>query len=175
MAERIDNRHGSRLIALTILTDYGAETGRHDLVLETLDNLYPHLFDDPPHDLDKDFTATGYVGLALLRSGDTDRGLELLKSFDELSAPYREAYGMGLGSIAALLLIGDKDGALERLAEFAKSPYNSPSNEFYLKRSSLFAPLREEPAFIALLDEYHKNVEKQQQILQAMRQDSSGQ
>ena len=175
LAERIDERQGARLIALTILTEYGAKTDRHDLVLDTLDNLYPHLFDDPPHELDKDFTGTVFSGLALLRSGDTDRGLHLLQSFDELSAPYREAYGTGRGSVATQLLVGDKDGALERLAELAKSPHDSLYNELFLERSSLYDPLREEPAFIALLNEYDKHAEEQRQLLQAMSQDSSGQ
>jgi TolB-like protein len=175
LAERIDNRHGSRLIALTVLTEYGSETDRHDLVLDTLDNLYPHLFDDPPHDLDKSFLGTFFAGLALLRSGDTDRGLHLLQSFDELTAPFRDVYSTGRSSIASRLLVEDRDGALDRLAGFAKSPHRSLYSKLFLERSSLYDPLREEPAFIALLDDYHKNAEKQRQILQAMNQDSSGQ
>jgi TolB-like protein/Flp pilus assembly protein TadD len=174
LAERIDNRHGSRLIALTILTEYGAKTGQHDIVLGVLDNLYPHLFDDPPHDLDKDFRATRFVGMALLQSGDTDRGSRLIRSVDEMAAPYREAYGTGRRSIINSLLVGDKDGALERLADLAKSPHRSNYNKLFLERSSLYDPLRDEPAFIALLDEYRKNAEEQRQILESMSQSSSG-
>ncbi len=173
LAERIDSRQGSRLIALTVLTEYGAKTGQHDIVLDALDNLFPHLFDDPPRDLDKDFRATHFVGVALLQSGDTDRGSYLIESLDEIGAQYREAYWTPRSSIAGRSLLGDRDGALQRLADFAKSPHRSFYNRLFLERDSLYDPLREEPAFIALLDEYRKNGEQQRQILEATSQDSS--
>jgi hypothetical protein len=37
----------------------------------------------------------------------------------------------------------------------------------------VFDPIREEPAFIALLDEYRENAAEQRQILQAMNKDAS--
>ncbi len=51
LEDRVSNRLGSDTIALTILIEHAVRTGRHDVALELLDNLYPHLFDDPPHDL----------------------------------------------------------------------------------------------------------------------------
>ncbi len=43
-----------------------------------------------------------------------------------------------------------------------------------LERSSTFNALREEPAFIALLDEYRENAAEQRMLLQAMNVDTSG-
>ncbi len=145
------------------------------MALELLDNLYPHLFDDPPHDLDKDFRATYFAGLALINSGDVDRGTYLMESFLDLRERYDAAYGVHRRSVAGYLVLGDTDGALDKLAGFAQSKYRWLENKLYLERSPLFDPIREEPAFIALLDDYRENAADQRQILQAMNEDGSGQ
>jgi TolB-like protein/cytochrome c-type biogenesis protein CcmH/NrfG len=174
LEDRIDNRRGAQSIALIVLMDHAAKTGRSDSLLAALDNLYPHLFDDPPHKLDKEFGATFFVGWALMQSGDIERGSHLIQSYLDLREPFDEVYSAGWQSVGGRLLLGDTDGALEKLAGFAKNRYRSENNRFVLEHSSLFDPLRDEPAFIALLDEYRENAEEQRQILQAMNRDVPG-
>ena len=171
--DRIENRRGARIISLTVLTEYAAKTGRHDAALETLDNLYPHLFDDPPHDLDEDFTATYFTGLALINSGNIERGTLLMQSFLDLRDRNDKAYAVSLLSIAGHLLLGNTDAALDKLEGFAESKYFGIRNSLLLERSPVFDPIREEPAFIALLDEYRENAVEQRNILQAMNEDAS--
>ena len=101
------------------------------------------------------------------------RGSHLIQSFLDLREPFDEAYAAGWTSIAGRLLLGDTDGALDKVDGLAQSKYLSENNRFVLERSSLFDPLRGEPAFIALLDEYRENAERQRQMLQAMNADSS--
>ena len=173
LEDRIDGRHGSKTIALTVLIEHAARTGRHEAALELLDNLYPHLFDDPPHDLDKDRRATYFAGLALINSGDVDRGTYLMDSYLGLREQLDEASGVHRRSVAGHLILGDTDAALDKLAGFAQNKYGSWRNKLYLERSPVFDTIREEPAFIALLDELRENAAKQRQILQAMNENKS--
>ncbi len=145
------------------------------MALELLDNLYPHLFDDPPHDLDKDRRATYFAGLALINSGDVDRGTYLMESYLDLRERHDAAYGAHRRSVAGRLVLGDTDAALDTLAGFAQNKYGSVWNKLYLERSPVFDTIREEPEFIALLDDYRENAAAQRQILQAMNEDGSGQ
>jgi TolB-like protein len=170
LEDRIDNRGGLRNVALTVLVEYAAKTGRHELALDVLDNLYPHLFDDPPHDLAKEHRATYFVAVALIQSGDTARGSRLMQSYLDLTERYDEAYGANRRSVTARLALGDTEGALEKLTDFSENPYSRLDNKLILERSSLFDPLRDEPAFIELLDEYRRNSEEQQRALQAMNE-----
>jgi tetratricopeptide (TPR) repeat protein len=174
LQDRIDDRRASRLIALTVLTEHAAKTGRHDVALEVLDNLYPHLFDDPPRDLDKDFRATYFTALALINSGDVERGSFLMQSFLDLQERYDETFSVGRSSIAGRLLLGDIDAALDKLEGFAQTKYRREWNRMLLERSSTFDALREEPAFIALLDEYRENAAEQRMLLQTMSVDTAG-
>ena len=174
LEDRIGSRHGSDTIALTVLIENAVRTGRHAAALELLDNLYPNLFDDPPHDLDKDFRATYFSAQALLNSGDVDRGSHLMRSFLKFTERYVEAYGVYRPQIAGRLALGDTDAALDMLAGIAQNKYLSGRNMLYLERSPVYDPIREEPAFIALLDEYREHAEEQRQILQAMNDDPSG-
>ncbi len=184
LEDRIDDRFSSRTIALIVLIEYAAKTGRNDVAVEVLDNLYPHLFDDPPYDLDRDLRGTFYAGLALIQSGDTDRGSHLMQAFLDLQEPRDEVYDAYRLSIAGRLILGDRSGALDKLTRFAQNIESRMSyggvnywalNRMILERSPVFDPLRNEPAFIALLNEYRENAEEQRQILQAMNEDASGQ
>ncbi|VUX56211.1 membrane protein of unknown function [uncultured Woeseiaceae bacterium] len=173
--DRVDERSGSRSTALRVLVEHAARTGRHEVALETLDNLYPHLFDDPPYDLNVDPTATYYAGIALIQSGDNERGSYLMQSFSELEERYEEPYGVSRASFAARLILGDTDGALDKLAGLAQKRYHNFLNRLMLERSSVFDPLRNEPAFIELLDKYRENAAEQRLMLQAMNVDASEQ
>jgi len=173
LEDRIENRFGSRAIALIVLTEHAAKTGRHDVALEVLDNLYPHLFDDPPYDLEKNRFAAYIVGRAMIQSGDVDRGSHLVQSFLNLQDPFDEAYGTSSGSVAGRLLLGDTGGALSKFASVAQDPYAGMFRGIFLERTSVYDPIREEPAFIALMDEYRRNTEEQRKLLQAMNEDAS--
>ena len=172
--DRISNRHGSHEIALIILIEHADRTGRHEAFLELLDNLYPHLFDEPPHDLDKDYRATYFTALALINSGDVDRGSHLMRSYLELLERFIDAYGVHRRYVAGPLALGNTDTALDRLAGLAEAKYRGGNNRLELERNSLYDPIRNEPAFIALLDDYRKNAEEQRKLLQAMTKDTSG-
>jgi TolB-like protein/Flp pilus assembly protein TadD len=171
--DRIDDRFGSRFIALIVLTEHAAKTGRHDVALEALDNLYPHLFDDPPYDLAKSRMATYYVGRALIQSGDVDRGSYLMQSYLNLQEPYDEVYGVSAGSVAGRLILGDTDGALSKFAGVAQDPFAGMFRGFLLERSSVYDPIREELAFVELLELYRQNTEEQRKLLRAMNEDAS--
>jgi TolB-like protein/cytochrome c-type biogenesis protein CcmH/NrfG len=79
-------------IPLSVLTEYGVKLGRHDVVSEVLENLYPHLFEDPPRDVDYAEFSTYITALALLRSGDIDRGTHLMKGYLKELDRYDEVY-----------------------------------------------------------------------------------
>jgi hypothetical protein len=97
-----------------------------------------------------------------------------MKSFLDSSERFDAAYGANRRSVAGHLKLGDTDVALDKLAGFVQNKYNWEENKLYLEHSPVFDPIREEPAFIALLDEYRENAAEEQQILQAMNKDTSG-
>jgi tetratricopeptide (TPR) repeat protein len=175
LKDRIDDRRGSRYFALYVLIDGAGKTDRHHIALELLDNLYPHLFDDPPRDLDKDRNAVFFAGRALMQSGDIDRGSHLIESYLAINERYDEAYHVEWQSIAGQLLIGDRNAALEKLDKFANTNFFHTLDKTFLQHDSAFDPIRDEPAFIALMDEYRENAAEQRQILQAMNKDGAGQ
>jgi len=175
LKDRIDDRLGSRYFALYVLIDSAGKTDRHHIALELLDNLYPHLFDNPPHDLDKDRNAVFFAGRALLQSGDIDRGSHLIESYLVLNERYDKVFHVDWDSIASQLLIGDREAALEKLDQFVETMYFHSLNRTVLQHDSVFDPIRDEPAFIALLGQYQENAAKQRLILQAMNEETSGQ
>ena len=174
LEDRIDDRRDSRYFALYVLIDGAGKTDRNHIALELLDNLYPHLFDDPPHDLDKNRNAVFFAGRALLQSGDIDRGAHLIESYLAINERYDEVYHVDWDSIASQLLIGDREAALKKLDQFAETKYSHSLDRTVLQHDSVFDPIRDEPAFIALMDEYRENTAEQRQILQAMNEDTSG-
>ncbi len=56
----------------------------------------------------------------------------------------------------------------------AGTKYFGIRNSLILERSPVFDPIREEPAFIALLDEYRENAAEHRILLQAMNVDTTG-
>jgi len=168
LEDGIEDRRSSRFMALMVLVEHAADTGRHDVALDVLDNLYPALFDDPPHDLEKDPVGMMFVGLALLQSGDVERGSHLLQKYLDWRSPRDAAYGVSRSTIAVKLALGDLDGAREILPTFEEFRYYWEFNRILLERSHLFDPLREDPAFIAMLEDYRSEAEEQRTILQAM-------
>jgi tetratricopeptide (TPR) repeat protein len=170
LADNIDERRSSRFMALNVLVELAGKLGRNDVALEVLDNLYPNLFDDPPHDLEREPVATFFVGLALKQSGDVERGSLLLQSYINERSRYDDVYGVNRSSIGGRLAIGDVDGAKDRLPGFEKVRYYWELNRMLLERSHLYDALREEPAFVAMLENYRAEAAEQRTLLQAMTQ-----
>ena len=171
LADRISNRGGSRWLAVAVLLEYAAKSGRHQTLLELLDNLYPHLFDDPPYDVQRNSVATFYVGLALIQSGDIDRGTHLLKAFLEEQDPRDEARGPNEYSVIARLALGEKEAAMSKFREFARdNKWSWPGvvTQSMVKHSVIFDPIRNEPEFIELLDFYETNAAEQRRLLEEM-------
>jgi len=155
--------------SLLVLTEYGAKLGRHDSVLELLDNLYPHLFDDPPRDLEKARGSTYFTALALLQSGDIDRGTVLMKAYLKESDREDEVFAWTISAITGRLALGDIDAAMTKLKQFRPTmfQYMGVYQQTMLKHSALFDPIRDEPEFIALLKEYRDNAAEQRRLVQA--------
>ena len=96
-----------------------------------------------------------------------------MRSYLGLAERYEEAYGVMRRQIAGRLVLGDTDAALDKLTGFAKNIYGRGGNRLLLERSNVFDSIRNEPAFIALLDDYRKDAEEQRELLQAMNEDAS--
>jgi lipopolysaccharide biosynthesis regulator YciM len=163
----IDDRRGSRFMALSVLVQSAENTGRYDAGLEVLDNLYPYLFDDPPRNLNKDFWGTYYVGRLLMKSGDVERGTLLLRAVideqDRFDAAYDFAHRV---SVETRLLLGDTAGAMEKFAVLA-ADLPGPYDRLLFERDKVFDPIRDEPAFAALLEKRRVEAAGQQRLLQA--------
>ena len=156
---------------MSVLLEYAAKSGQHEILLELLEDLYPNLFDDPPYDLQKDWDAAFYVGLALIQSGDIDRGGHLLRDVLKLADPYEEALGPAWESVAARLALGEREAAISTFREFArvnKWTRLGIMSQTILRHSSIFNPIRNEPEFIELLEFYRTNAAEQRRLVQEM-------
>jgi hypothetical protein len=159
--------------------EYGSRLGKLDEVLETFEERYPQLIANPPSDLDtgisRELFFTYAVGLALLRHGDTQRGEPLMRLFlkkFEYPRVILLTYGSAdLRPIEGLLALGETDAALEKLRQFDATDKWANTHlvsQLMMRYSSLYDPIRDEPEFIALLDEYDRNAAEQRRLLQAM-------
>jgi hypothetical protein len=167
LTEDPDLGYHSLEIALVVLTEYGAKLRQHDIVLEVLQNLYPNLFDDPPNDLHASDLGLYFTGLALLQSGDIDRGTFLMKAYLEEQDRADEAYAVRWRSITGRLALGEVEAAMEKLREKRRTMYlyTVGMDKVMFKHSKLYDPIRDEPEFIALLDEYRKNAAEQRRLV----------
>ena len=164
----IQNRRGARGISLRVMYEYARETNNFDAFMEVMDNLYPHLFDDPPTNLDKDYMGTYFAGIGYTHGGNFELGQELLRWIDSESAPFVEIYGVDRGYINVRLELGDREGAMQALHDFGPQRYDSEFNVMMLQREQTFDAIRDEPEFVSLMQEYERNAAEQRQLLQAM-------
>ena len=154
---------------LLVMTEYGAKPGQHDSVLELLESLYPHLFDDPPRDFSNYEWPTYFSAVALLQSGDIDRGTVLMKAVLKEVDRDNEVYPVHWSSITGRLALGDIDDAMTKLKQFRPTMYHGMGvyEQAMFKHSKQYDPIRNEPEFIELLDEYRKNAAEQRRLVQA--------
>ena len=170
--EKIEDRRNVRFVALQVMLDHAADTGEYGPILDVLDTLYPHLFDDPAHDLDKSYMGVYVAGIALLGSGNTERGTELLSWWRDEIIDYEEIYGVGRASVAVSTLLDYEDEAITKLGRYAaESQYGWEFNRMLLQHSASLEPIRDDPKFTSLLESYRENAAEQRQLLQAMNED----
>ncbi|MGI9200302.1 MAG: tetratricopeptide repeat protein [Woeseiaceae bacterium] len=168
LEEEIEIRRGARFIAVHTLYTYSLETENLDSFLEVMDNLYPHLFDEPPHSFDRSWLGVYYVGMAFINNGDRERGAMFLQAGQDRRDQFEEAYNfVALPGIESRLALGDPDAALRRLNGFSADMFNDEHNHNLLKHDAIFDPIREDPAFIALLEQYERNAAEQRRLIQA--------
>ena len=89
-----------------------------------------------------------------------------------MQKPDDEVYGIVSASISGQLLLGDTELALITLGKYTQWPDFGFFGRALLERSPVYDPIREEPAFIALLDDYRNNATEQREILQAKNEDT---
>jgi hypothetical protein len=65
------------------------------------------------------------------------------------------------------------DGALKKLAGLSQNKYYRHDIQMILEHGSEFDSIRDEPAFIALLNEYRDNAARQRNIMRAMNNDAT--
>jgi tetratricopeptide (TPR) repeat protein len=164
----IENRRGARGMSLRVMLDHAKETNNFDAFFEVMDNLYPHLLDDPPTDLEKDYMGTYFAGVAYKHSGDAELGQELLRWLESEAAPFVKIYGADRSDINLLLELGDRDRALQTFSEFRKQIFSSEFNALLLRGDHAFDVMRDEPEFVSLMQEYDRNAAEQRELLQAM-------
>jgi hypothetical protein len=113
---------------------------------------------------------TYFAGIALSHSGDVERGQGLLRWLRVDSEPFLEIYGSSRSTVNLRLELGDREGALQALNEFTERKFDSEFNVVAFERDPTFDAIRDEPAFIALMQDYEHNAAEQRQLLQAMNE-----
>ena len=81
---------------------------------------------------------------------------------------FEEVYGASWFSVAIRLLLDDTEGALQKLAEVADDKDSGLYDRLIIERSSVFDPIRSEPAYVALLEANKRIAEQQRRLLEEM-------
>ena len=166
--DNIENRWFSKTIAAYILFNDAERSNDYTTFLETLDNLHPHLFDEPPVEIANDSDMTFFVGRALVRSGQAERGFQLLDLWSDEVEKFEATFGIHRYSIEIDLLRGDKQAALEKLQARNALKYDWGFDRFFFARDSLWQTLADEPQFIELVEDLDQHAAEQSVLLQAM-------
>jgi hypothetical protein len=166
--DNIENRWSSKNIAAYMVFEDAERSGDYTTFLETLDNLHPQLFDEPPSDIANDLEMTFLVGRALVQSGQTERGFQLLGLWSDEIKKSEAVFGITTNSIEIDLLRGDKQAALVKLQARDSMKYDWGFDRLYFARDSLWQTLADEPQFIELVEHLDQHAAEQRVILQAM-------
>jgi TolB-like protein/Flp pilus assembly protein TadD len=157
--------------AMATFIEYGEKLDRLEEVSSAAESRHRHLFADPP-DIEKDLYDTFAVGLVLLRAGDRQRGEPFVRrGLEELDKRTGSGWGKDPAYVYALLTLRETATALDEFKAPGgptKGAFGGFGWQFILRKSSVFDPIRDEPEFIALLDEHDKNAAEQRRLLQAM-------
>lgn len=162
-----DLKVGGYFAMWQLFVEYGERLGRLDEVLATFEELYPHLFADPPYELEKNRAALYATGLALLRHGDVARDEPLLRAYLDIVKVGPGFYVTDLLQVNAYLALDERETAIEIFRSFVNFKwYSGLIHRLMIRYSSLYDPIRNEPEFIALLEAYDQNGAEQHQLLQ---------
>ena len=149
-----------------ILSSGLQEEGRDQTeVLDMLDNLYPHLFDEPPTDTDENWHATRVVGQIMIAAGRRRQGLALLDAWSEEMAQREVIYGPNLSTVDVALARGNTDEALDRLHKMRDWTYSDGLFLYWFERDPLYRQIANEPQVIELIRDHQANVVKQRALL----------
>jgi len=153
-----------------IFTEYGARLGKLDEVLSTFESLYPKLFADLPGE-EKDVFSPFFVGAALVRAGDAERGEPLLRrTLESIERHARNGRVTG-GYVKTLLNLGDIDAARDAFREqttAARFGRGGLGQRFIMQYSPVWAPIRAMPEYAALMEKLDRNAAEQREKLRAM-------
>jgi tetratricopeptide (TPR) repeat protein len=153
-----------------LFLEYGERLGKLDEVLAWFKAAAPHLFEEPPTGLEKNEVITFLTGLALLLEGDQQRGEAFVRFKLEIRRRQEQAgYATSPETVVIYLALGETDKALEKVRAIAeRNKYyglNDGVRQMMVRYSRLFEPLRKEPEFMALLEEYDRNAAEQRRQL----------
>jgi tetratricopeptide (TPR) repeat protein len=170
--DHVPSRQNSLAFAARVFVDYGVSNNALDEVLEIFAGRYPGLFDDDPRISDEDLRVAFFAGRAMIHNGQSDKGKTLLKEYLRNNEKFDRAYGISLRSAAASALIGDKTGALEKLksVDLSFGGLRQPW-VIALRNNSDFDSIRNEPGFVAKLEEYENKAAEQRAILEEMNRE----
>jgi len=153
-----------------IFIEYGERLGRLDEVLSTFESLEPQLFTIPPG-RGKNFFARWFVGVALMRAGDRERGEPLLRDGLESMEKHARSGRRVSGYVKTLLYLGETDAALDAFRELTSTNGfmgGGFAGRFLMQYSPAYAPIRAMPEFAALMEERDRNAAEQRRKLRAM-------
>ena len=162
----IENRGNAALYSAQILSWGLQEDGRDQTeVLDMLDNLFPHLFDEPPTDTDENRSATRIVGQIMITAGRRRQGLALLDAWSEETAQREVIYGPSLLTVAVALARGNTDEALDRLHKMRDWTFSDPAFRYSFEIIPLYRQIANEPQVIELIKEHQAHVVEQRALL----------
>jgi tetratricopeptide (TPR) repeat protein len=155
-----------------LFIEYGVRLGRLEEVVALYEKSLPNLFTDPPTQPLKNPLALYGTALALLRDGDKEKAEPLVRAMLEFIDSSKEGGFYTSPMVANLLLAqGETDAALESFRQYvANNKFYISGNgaQFLYRHSSLYDPIRNEPEFIELLEEWEVNAAEHREKLQAM-------
>jgi hypothetical protein len=144
--------------------------GRLDDVLSTFEDLFPHLFMDPP-DMEKYPGRTAAVGRALLRAGDRQRGEPFLRYILDMLERQADSSEISIAQIDLLLYLGETDAAIDGFKaqdDSEKVTYGGLGPRFLVQNNPVWAPIRATPEYAALMEELDRTAAGHREKLQAM-------
>jgi len=171
--DNIENRQFSKWYVTYMLLDDAQRSGDYTAFLDTLDNLHPNLFDDPPVYAENNRAITHLVGRALVQSGQTERGFHLLRLWSEDIEKFEAIYGPFDGSIEIDLLRGDKDAALAKLRLREQYQYDWQLDQIYFARDTLWQTIADEPLLAERIEHLNQHAAAQRDILQATQKQTA--
>jgi len=163
-AKQLDDRWRSEFVFLRVIRDEAIATGESEEALAWYRRLTPELFADPPDvNVGNVQKAVDLAHLLQLsgKTGQTERILEsAIAAYDQRYAKGAANFPLGVAKAEALALLGRSDEAIGALRRFVSDGWRLLWRwDTQFNRN--FDTVREEPEFIALLDEIEADLATQ--------------